>query len=251
MTGTLSGKVALVTGASSGIGEAAALALAEAGAKLAVCARRADRLEGLVERIAAAGSEAIALPGDVTDAEFAQGLVQRTVGQFGKLDILVNSAGAIQEGHVDGANLDEWRQTIEVNLMASLYTCRAAMAVMREQGSGDIINISSTSGRRAVALFGPYCTSKFGLTAMTEGLRQEAGGQGIRVCLLEPGATSTELAGGITDPGLRKSVQELAERETSMKPQDIADAVMFVVSLPPRVNVSEMLIRPTTDVAPM
>ncbi|MEZ5736437.1 MAG: SDR family NAD(P)-dependent oxidoreductase [Novosphingobium sp.] len=246
----LAGKVALVTGASSGIGEGTALALAGASAKVAVSARRADRLDGLVKRIEAAGGEALALPGDVTDAGFAARIVEDTAGKFGRLDILVNSAGAIQEGHVENANLEDWRRTIELNLMASLYTCRAAIEPMRAQGSGDIINISSTAGRKATALFGPYCTSKFGLTAMTEGLRQEVGGYGIRVCIIEPGATSTELACGISDPDLRKSVQQLAEQDTSMKPEDIADAILFMVSLPRRANVAQMLIKPTSDTAP-
>lgn len=251
MKGLLFGKVALVTGASSGIGEGAALALAEAGAKTAVCARRAERLDGLVERIEAAGGEALALQGDVTDEATATAIVEQTVEHFGRLDILVNSAGVIQEGSVGEANFEQWRHTIDVNLMASLYTCSAALGAMRAQGSGDIINISSTAGRRSTALFGPYCTSKFGLTAMTEGLRQEAGGAGVRICLLEPGATSTELAQGISNPELRKSVQELSDRESSMKPEDVAAAILFVVSLPPRVNVSEMLIRPTIDTSPL
>lgn len=250
MSGILAGKVALVTGASSGIGHAAAVTLAEAGAKVAVSARRAERLDELVQQIEAAGGEALALPGDIIDAEFAARIVEDTIGKFGRLDILVNSAGAIQEGWVENANLDEWRQTIELNLMASLYTCRAAIGPMRAQGSGDIINISSTSGRKATGLFGPYCTSKFGLTAMTEGMRQEVGGYGIRVCIIEPGATSTELAGGISDPNLRQSVQELAERDTSMKPEDIADAILFTVSLPRRANVAQLLIKPTSDTAP-
>ena len=251
MSGVLAGKVALVTGASSGIGEGAALALAEAGSKVAVCARRKERLDALVDRIEASGGEALGLPGDVTEETVASRIVEDTVNRFGHLDILVNSAGAIQEGSVGDANLEEWRRTIDINLMASLYTCRAALGQMRAQGSGDIINISSTAGRRATGLFGPYCTSKFGLTAMTEGLRQEVGAAGIRVCLLEPGATSTELAQGISNPDLRKSVQELADRDTSMKSEDLAAAILFVVTLPPRVNVSEMLIRPTTDVAPL
>jgi len=251
MSASLAGKVALVTGASSGIGEAAALALSDLGARVAISARRAERLEALVARIEAAGGEALALAGDVTVQGFAAGLVADTVSRFGKLDILVNSAGVIQEGYVANADLDEWRHTIDINLMASLYTSRAALGPMLEQGSGDIVNISSTAGRRATALFGPYSTSKFGLTAMTEGLRQEVGGKGIRVCLLEPGATDTELWTGITNEELRESVKQLAQSERSMTPADVAAAIVFVLTLPPNVNVSEMLIRPTTDVAPL
>jgi NADP-dependent 3-hydroxy acid dehydrogenase YdfG len=243
--------VALVTGASSGIGEGAALALAAAGATVAVAARRADRLESLVKRIESAGGKALALPGDVVDEAVARNIVEQTVKKFGRLDILVNSAGIIQAGGVENANTDEWRRVLEVNLLATLYTCTAAIAPMRAQGGGDIINISSTAGRRAAAPFGPYSTSKFGLTGMTEGLRQEVGKYGIRVCIIEPGATATEVADSISDPNYRKAMQAHVSKDGAMKPEDVADAIVFVLSLPRRANVSQLLIRPTIDVAPM
>jgi NADP-dependent 3-hydroxy acid dehydrogenase YdfG len=248
---TLEGKVAVVTGASSGIGESAALALAENGAKVAVSGRRAERLNALVKRIEAAGGAAIALPGDLTQETVATGIVTDTVKRWGRLDILVNSAGVIQVGSVENADLDEWRRVINITLLASLYTSRAAIGPMRAQGSGDIVNISSTVGRRASGVFGPYATSKFGLTAMTEGMRQEVGGYGIRVCIVEPGATNTNLWEGISEPGMRSAVQQLAQREESVMPADIAAAIVFVVTLPSRANVSELLIRPTADTAPL
>lgn len=251
MAGTLAGRVALVTGASSGIGEGAALALAAAGATVAVAARRADRLESLVKRIQSAGGKALPLPGDVVDESVAKGMVEQTVTCFGRLDILVNSAGIIQAGGVENARLDEWRRVLEVNLLATLYTCTAAISPMREQGGGDIINISSTAGRRAAAPFGPYSTSKFGLTGMTEGLRQEVGKYGIRVCIIEPGATTTEVADSISDESYRKAMQAHVSKEGAMKPEDVADAIVFVASLPRRANVSQLLIRLTIDVAPM
>ena len=251
MTGPLEGRVALVTGASSGIGEATASALAELGAQVAVCARRAARLDAVARHVEWLGSKALSLPGDVTDQAFAAEIVTATISHFGRLDILVNSAGVMPEGGVVGGDLDEWRRVVELNLMASLYTSRAAAQVMRAQRSGDIINISSTAGRRATALFGAYSTSKFGLTAMTEGLRQEVGGDGVLVCLIEPGATDTSLFEGVKDPQLRQSVQARAQRDGAMKPEDVAAAVIFVATLPPHVNVSELLIRPTTDVAPL
>jgi NADP-dependent 3-hydroxy acid dehydrogenase YdfG len=252
MTGTLAGRVALVTGASSGIGEAAAAALAAAGARVAVCARRADRLAALAKRIAeAGGGTALALPADITDEAAAQRVVDATVTRLGRIDILVNAAGIIEAGGVENADTAQWRRVIDVNLLATLYTCKAAIAPMRAQGGGDIVNISSTAGRRAAAKFGPYSTSKFGLTAMTEGLRQEVGGCGIRVCIVEPGATSTEVAETISDPQLREAMRQHVNKEGAMKPEDVAAAVVFVVSLPPRANVSQLLIRPTTDTAPM
>lgn len=251
MSGALAGRVALVTGASSGIGEAAALALGAAGAKVAVCARRAERLEELVGRIKAAGGEAIALPGDVADEVVATRCVTDTIAQLGRLDILVNSAGVIQAGGVENADTAEWRRVIDINLMATLYTCKAAIGPMRKQGGGDIINISSTAGRRAAGIFGPYSTSKFGLTALTEGMRQEVGGYGIRVCIVEPGATATEVAQGMSDPNFRDAIQKHVTAQGVMMPSDIAETIVFVVSLPPRANVSEILIRPTIDTAGM
>lgn len=251
MAATLAGRVALVTGASSGIGESVAVALAEAGAAVAVAARRADRLDALVSRIEAIGVKALALPGDVVDEQVATGMVARTVRHFGRLDILVNSAGIIQPGNVENADTEQWRRVIEVNLLGTLYTCSAAIGPMRAQGGGDIINVSSIAGRRAAATFGPYSTSKFGLTGMTEGLRQEVGKHGIRVCIVEPGATNTEVADSITDPNYRKAMQAHVAKDGAMKPEDVAAAIVFVVSLPRRANVSELLIRPTIDVAPL
>jgi NADP-dependent 3-hydroxy acid dehydrogenase YdfG len=251
MAGPLAGRVALITGASSGIGEAAALALAEAGAAVAVCARRADRLETLAARIAAAGGKAVALAGDVADEATAARVVEETVERLGRLDILVNSAGVIQAGGVENADTAEWRRVIDINLMATLYTCKAAIPPMKAQGFGDIVNISSTAGRRAAGIFGPYSTSKFGLTALTEGLRQEVGGYGIRVCIVEPGATTTEVAEGMSDPKLREAMRHHVGKDGAMKAEDVAAAVVFTCSLPPRANISEILIRPTIDTAPM
>lgn len=251
MRGALAEKVALVTGASSGIGEAAAVALAAAGARVAVSARRSDRLDQLVQRIEAEGGSAVAMPGDVADVAVATRAVEDTIKHFGRLDILVNSAGIIQPGGVENADLEQWRRVIDVNLMATLYTCRAAIGPMKAQGGGDIINISSTAGRRAAGIFGPYSTSKFGLTALTEGMRQEVGGYGIRVCIIEPGATATEVAEGIADPKTRQHMRAHVQKEGAMQAEDIADAILFVVTLPPRANVSEILIRPTIDTAPM
>jgi NADP-dependent 3-hydroxy acid dehydrogenase YdfG len=251
MSGTLSGRVALITGASSGIGEAVALALARAGATVAVSARRADRLQILVARIEDAGGKALALPGDVSVEADALGVVGDTVARLGRIDILVNSAGVIQAGGVESLPLDEWRRVIDINLLGTLYTCKAAIGPMKAQGAGDIINISSTAGRRAAGVFGPYSTSKFGLTGLTEGLRQEVGAAGIRVSIVEPGATQTEVADGIGDPAMRAAMTQHVSKDDAMRASDIADAIVFIVSLPPRANVSQILIRPTTDTAAM
>ena len=247
----LIGKVALVTGASSGIGEAAALALAGAGAAVAVLGRRKDRVDALVAKIEAAGGMALALPGDVAVEADATRSVAETVAKLGRIDILVNSAGVNEAGGVESLTLNQWRRVIDINLYGTLYTCKAAIPYMKAQRAGDIINISSTSGRRAAGLFGPYSTSKFGLTGLTEGLRQEVGGAGIRVAIIEPGATETEIAGSITDPNWRQAIQQHVSKDGAMQPSDIAEAIIFIVSLPPRANVSQILIRPTVDTAAM
>ena len=249
--GLLEGRVALVVGASSGIGGATARALAEAGAAVAVSARRADRLEALVREIEGTGGKALAIPGDACDSSFATCMVGEVVERLGRLDILVNSAGIIRPGGVHGADLEEWKQVIDVNLMATLYASRAALDVMIAQGRGDIVNVSSTAGRRATGHFGPYATSKFGLTGLSEGMRQEVGAKGVRVCLIEPGATATEVAESIPDPGVRQFMHDHVHREGAMEAEDVAAAIVFVCALPPRANVSEILIRPTSDVAPL
>jgi NADP-dependent 3-hydroxy acid dehydrogenase YdfG len=247
----LSSKVALVTGASSGIGEAAAVALSAAGAVVALSARRADRLADIAGRIEAHGGRAIVIPGDVTEEAVAEQAIAETVGRFGRLDILVNSAGIIQAGGVENANTPEWRRVMDVNFFGTLHCCKAAVPHMRAQGGGDIINISSTSGRRSAALFGAYAPSKHALNAMSEGLRQEVGGHGIRVCVIEPGATATEVAEAMSDPKFREAMRAHVHKDGAVMPADIAEAIVFVASLPPRANVSELLIRPTIDVAPL
>jgi NADP-dependent 3-hydroxy acid dehydrogenase YdfG len=252
MARALEGRVALVTGASSGIGEAAAQALAAAGAAVAVSARRAERLQELVGRIEAAGGRSLALPGDVTDEAEAQKSVSATVQTLGRLDILVNSAGIIQAGQIENANTAEWRRVMDVNFFGTLYPCKAAIPHMRAAGGGDIINISSTSGRRSSAKsFGAYAPSKHALNSMSEALRQEVGVYGIRVCVIEPGATATEVAEGMSNPNSRDAMRAHVHKEWAVRPAQIANAIVFVVSQPPEANISEMLIRPTRDVLPL
>jgi NADP-dependent 3-hydroxy acid dehydrogenase YdfG len=247
----LAGKVALVTGASSGIGEAAALSLAGAGASVAVSGRRKERLDSLVRRIEQAGGKGLALRGDVSIEADATRAVKDTVAGFGRIDVLVNSAGVNEGGGIESLALDLWRKVIDINLMGTLYCCKAAVPAMKAQGGGDIINISSTAGRRAGSKFAAYTTSKFGVTGLTECLRQEVGGAGVRVCIIEPGATTTEIAESISDPKARDAIRAHVTKEGAMAASDIADAILFVVTLPRRANVSQMLIRPTIDTAPM
>ena len=244
----LAGKVALVTGASSGIGEAAARALAAAGARVVVAARRAEKLAALVAEI---GHGALAISGDVAREADAARMVEDTLRQCGRIDILVNSAGIIDAGGLETLGLDQWRRVIDINLMGTIYCCKAALLHMKAAGTGDIINISSTAGRRAAGLMGAYSTSKFGLTGFTEGLRQELGVHGVRVAIVEPGATATEVAEGISDPAMRDAMRAHVSRDGVMQPADIAEAIMLIVRLPRRASIAQILIRPTSDVSPI
>ncbi|HEX3713573.1 MAG TPA: SDR family NAD(P)-dependent oxidoreductase, partial [Trebonia sp.] len=247
MSGILSGKTALVTGASSGIGRSTAVALAEAGARVTLVARRAERLKDLAATIEAAGGQALVHAADVTKEDEAAGAVEDSVGQFGGLDILVNAAGMTQTGKVENGILDDWRYVFELNFWASMYTSRAAIPALKE-GGGDIVNISSTAGRHTVgASFGPYASSKHALTAFNESLRAEVTLAGIRVSIIEPGATSTEIHEHIKDDRVRESTRAHIEKDGAMRPEDVARAIVFVVSLPPRVNISQMVIRPSVD----
>jgi NADP-dependent 3-hydroxy acid dehydrogenase YdfG len=247
VTGLLSGRTALVTGASAGIGRSTAVALARAGAQVALVARRADRLHDLAASIEAGGGQALARPADVTDPAQATQAVQDAAGHFGGLDILVNAAGMTQTGRVENADLTDWRYVFELNFWASLYTSRAAIPALRA-GGGDIVNISSTAGRRAVgATFGPYAASKFALTALNESLRAEVTLAGIRVCIVEPGATATEIHAGIRDEKVREATRQHVEKDGAMQPEDVAAAIVFVIGLPRRVNVSQLTIRPSVD----
>src|SRR5258708_3684304 len=199
MTGILSGKTALVTGASSGIGRGTAVALAAAGARVALVARRAGRLQDLAAQIEAAGGQALARAADVTDEAEATRAVEDAVGHFGGLDILVNAAGMTQVGRVENANLAEWRYVFELNFWAGLYTSRAAIPALKA-GGGDIVNISSTAGRRAVgATFGPHAASMVALTALNDPHPAEGTLPGVPVSIIQPAATRTALRAHTTD----------------------------------------------------
>ncbi|MGO4165976.1 SDR family oxidoreductase [Novosphingobium sp. YAF33] len=247
MSGQLAGKVALVTGASSGIGEAAALCLAEAGATVAVCARRVERLSGLVAQIEAAGGKALAIPGDMTLEDDARGAVEKTVEAFGRIDILINSAGIMEAGGIENCDTAIYRRVIDINLMGTVYTSAAAVPHMLEQGVGDIITISSLAGRKGGPMTSAYSASKHAVNMMTDGMRQELGGRNIRVTTLMPGATETEVADSISDPQWRTAIKAHVSKEGAVKPRDIGEALVFILAMPRRTNISEISIRPTID----
>jgi NADP-dependent 3-hydroxy acid dehydrogenase YdfG len=245
MANTLQGKVALVTGASSGIGEATAAALAAQGACVAASARRADRLDAVVKRIQNSGGQAISIVADIADEAQANDTVNRTVGRWGRLDILVNNAGVMLLGKIANANTEDWRRMININVLGLMYTTRAALAVMQGQKSGHIVNISSVAGRTARVGSGAYNVTKWGVVAFSEALRQEVLADKIRVTVIEPGAVATELQSHITDPQARRETEEWIRSITPLQGEDIANAIVYAVTQPQYVDINEILIRPS------
>ena len=247
MEKSLEGKVALVTGASSGIGAAIAFALAEAGASVAVAARRADRLAQLVERIEGIGGTAVAIAADMTSEDDARRSVEDTVAQLGRIDILINSAGIMSAGGMEGADLAHYKQTVDINLMGTVYCCAAAVPHMLQQGAGDIINISSLAARKGGPMTSSYSASKHAVNAMTDGLRQEVGDRNIRVSIFMPGATRSEVGDSIPDPTWREAIKAHVSKDGVVEAEEAAEVVVFMLSMPRHVNISEISVRPTID----
>jgi len=244
----LTGRVVAITGASSGIGEATALACAQAGASVALAARRTDRIEALAQRIERehgdAGVRALAITADVGEEAPARAFVERTHAELGRLDALVNNAGVMLLGPIDGAPTEEWRRMIHVNLFGVLYCTHAALPLMRAQGSGHVVNVSSVAGRVARAGSGVYNLTKWGVNAFSEALRQECVGAGIRVTIVEPGAVATELPDH-NRPEIREQIHRRFGGVEPLQSHDIAGAIVFALGQPPHVSVNELLVRPS------
>jgi NADP-dependent 3-hydroxy acid dehydrogenase YdfG len=248
--GVLDGTVALVTGASSGIGEATAKRLASEGAAVAVAARRVDRLEALVAEIAGAGGRAVAIESDVTDRAQAESLVATTVSELGRLDTVVNNAGVMLLGPAEAAPVEEWERMVDLNLKGLLYVAKAALPHLlagAEEGPRrvtDLVNVSSVAGRRARAGSAVYNATKHGVGAFAEALRQEVTERHLRVSLVEPGAVLTELAGH-NRPEVQEEMKGRFGEIERLESADIADTIAYIVTRPRHVAINEILVRPT------
>nr|ACG63839.1 SxtU [Microseira wollei] len=247
MAGKLDGKVAIITGASSGIGEATAFALAAEGAKVAIAARRADRLDGLAKRIEASGGQALPIVTDITDEAQVNHLVQKTKVELGHVDILVNNAGIGVFGTIDTGNPADWRRAFDVNVLGVLYAIHAVLPLFKAQKSGHIVNISSVDGRIAQAGAVVYSATKSGVNALSEALRQEVYKDNIRVTIIEPGLVDTPFIDLISDPITKQLSEEELKTITPLQSEDIARAIIYAVTQPEYVNVNEILIRPTAE----
>jgi NADP-dependent 3-hydroxy acid dehydrogenase YdfG len=253
MTATLDGTAALVTGASSGIGEATARALAGHGAAVAVAARRRDRLDELVAAIEADGGRAVAIVTDVTDRQQAIGAVEGTVAELGRLDIVINNAGVMLLGPVLDAPIEEWDRMVALNVNGLLYVAHAAIPhLLRAAEDGprrvaDLVNVSSVAGRRATSGSGVYNATKFAVNAFTEALRQEVTERHVRVSVIEPGAVETELSSH-NRPEVLDSIKRTFAGIDRLQASDVADAIAYVVTRPWHVAINEVLIRPTAQV---
>lgn len=251
MSDRLRGTVALVTGGSSGIGEATAVALAEEGATVAAVARRTDRLAALVERIRGRGGSALAITTDITEEARAREAVEHTVNELGRLDILVNNAGVMLLGPVEQARVADWRRMVEVNLLGLLYCAHAALPhLLRAAEEGprrvaDLINVSSVAGRVTRPGSAAYNATKHGVGAFSDALRQEVADRGVRVALVEPGLVATELVSH-NSPEVQEASRKRFAGVEPLEPGDIAEAITFMVTRPRRATVAELLIRTTS-----
>ena len=246
MSEKLRDKVAIVTGASSGIGEASARALAEDGAKVVVAARRTERLDAVVARIGSQGGTALAVTTDVTNRQSTEALVEQTLNAYGRVDILVNNAGVMPLSLIRKRHVEEWDRMIDVNIKGVLYCIAACLPSMLDQGGGHIVNVSSVAGRRPFLGGTIYSATKFAVRAISQGMHLELSARDrIRVVDIEPGVVATELTDHITDEEVATRFEKTWAEKTRLQASDVSQAILFAVTQPDRVNVNEILVRPT------
>ncbi|CQR49806.1 SDR family oxidoreductase [Haloferax massiliensis] len=246
----LGGQIAIVTGASSGIGEATAKALASRGARVVVAARRENELQELQSQIEAEDGDALVVPTDITDDEDIDALVDATLDEYGRIDILVNNAGLMPLSHIADVDRETLQTTIDVNLGGLVKLTHAVIPTMLEQESGHIVNLSSVVGRFLMENGSHYNATKAGVKMFGDSLRLDVAAEGIRVATIEPGSVATELPESIADEEIKEQIEKLGESMRPLQPDDIARTITFVVSQPAHVDINEVLVRPTDQVQP-
>ena len=246
MSNRIKNKIIVITGASSGMGEATARELAAQGAKVVLGARRADRLDAIVKDIINAGGQAVAVVTDVTKLEDVRKLVDTAKKTYGRVDVIFNNAGLMPLSPLESQRIDEWNRMIDVNMKGTLYGIAAALPYMKEQKSGHVINVSSVYGHKVVATGAVYCATKHAVRAISEGLRQEVANYNIRVTTISPGAVTTELTSHISEPGLGETVSKIVS-DIGVPASTMASMVAFAISQPDDVDVNEILFRPTAQ----
>ena len=244
MNNTIAGKVVVITGASSGLGEATARLLSAQGASVVLGARRHDRIQSLAHELTRAGGISIAVTTDVTDRAQVRKLVDAAVQTCGRLDVMINNAGLMPQSRLDRLKVDEWDQMIDVNIKGVLYGIAAALPIMMQQKSGHFVNVSSVAGHKIGMGAAVYAATKYAVRALSEGLRQEVKSYNIRTTVISPGAVATELPNTISDPDAAARVQQFYA-DAAIPADSFARAVAFAISQPEDVDINEILFRPT------
>ncbi|MBI1248036.1 SDR family NAD(P)-dependent oxidoreductase [bacterium] len=242
----IKGKVVVITGASSGLGEATARLLSSEGAAVVLAARRADRIEALAKELSGNGGKALAVPTDVTDQKQVQALVDKAVDAFGRIDVMLNNAGLMPLAPLEDLKTDEWDQMIDVNLKGVLNGIAAALPHMKKQKSGHFINVSSVYGHKLGPAATVYCATKFAVRALSEGLRQEVKPYNIRTTVISPGAVATELLEHISDEKIQSETKSFVS-QIAVPAETFARMVAFAINEPANVDVNEILFRPTAQ----
>ncbi|MES1941353.1 short-chain dehydrogenase/reductase SDR [Salinisphaera sp. T5B8] len=246
MRDTLTDHVIVITGGSSGLGEATARHLAAHGARIVLGARRLDRMQAIVADIQAEGGKALAVQTDVTDRHQVQNLVDRAVAEFGRVDVMLNNAGLMQQSALEKRKIDEWDNMIDINIKGTLYGIAAVLPQMQKQKSGHVINVSSVAGHKVTPAGTVYCATKYAVRAISEGLRQEVKDYNLRTTIISPGAIDTELPSHITDAQASQAINDFY-RSAAISADSFARAVYFAISQPADVDINEILYRPTAQ----
>ena len=246
MENNIQGKVVVITGASSGLGEATAKLLSAQGAIVVLAARRTERIDKLAADIKEKGGKALAITTDVTDVEQVRKLVDKTVNEFGRIDVMINNAGLMQQSPLDSGKIEEWNNMIDLNIKGVLYGISAVLPIMQKQKSGHIINVSSVAGHKVTPAGSVYCATKFAVLAISEGLRQEVKPYNLRTTVISPGAVDTELPGHITHEASAKGIQGFY-KQTAVPADSFARADAFAISQPEDIDINEIFYRPTSQ----